>query len=151
MSGKRPQIHITVDPELLAAVTAEAAKNFESVSGVAEARLRASYNGAVEPAKTALGSVKEESATIDLAMKQLRLAQLRKNLLTVDGAVGVMESTFAEMRVEGHSMLNDIASEFNLDAEMLRRRFDTAMAGPFGMNAEPFEQLAKDFSREPLP
>jgi len=38
-----------------------------------------------------------------------------------------------------------------LDAEQLRRRFDKAMAGPYGMDAEPFEKLADEFSQEPLP
>lgn len=149
--GKRPQIQASIDPALLARIQAEAAASFDSVSGIVEARLNASYAGEVTLPKTAFANTKEESALVDLEMKKLRWHQLRKHLLTVEGAVGVLESTFAEMRVEGHTLMNDIASEFNLDAEQLRRRFDKAMAGPYGMDAEPFEKLADEFSHEPLP
>lgn len=149
--GKRPQIQATVDPTLFERIKAEAAASFDSVSGVVEARLNASYATEGALPKTAFADTKEQSATVDLEMKKMRLHQLRKHLLTVEGAVGVVEATFGEMRVEGHTLMNDIASEFSLDAEKLRRRFDEVMAGPFAVSAEPYQRLADDFSKEPLP
>jgi hypothetical protein len=149
--GKRPQIQATVHPTLFERIKAEAAASFDSVSGVVEARLNASYAGEVTLPKTAFANTKEESALVDLEMKKLRWHQLRKHLLTVEGAVGVVERTFAEMKTEGHTLMNDIACEFNLDAEKLRRRFDLAMAGPTTVEREPFQRLADEFSHEPLP
>lgn len=85
--------------------------------------------------------------SVDLTIEDI--TQLRKELLPVDGAVRVVEEIFGEM-TEGHTLMSDIASEFNLDAEKLRRRFDEAMAGPTAVEREPFRTLADQFSGEPL-
>lgn len=149
--GKRPQIQASIDPALLARIQAEAAASFDSVSGVVEARLNASYAGEVTLPKTAFADTKEKSAALDLEMKEMRMAQARKNLLTVDEAVRTVEDVFGGMKTEGHTLMNDIAREFNLDAEKLRRRFDEVMAGPFAVSVEPFQKLADEFSQEALP
>ena len=149
--GKRPQIQATVDPALFERIQAEAVASFDSVSGVVEARLNASYAGEVVLPKTAFADTKEKSAALDLEMKEMRMAQARKNLLTVDEAVRTVEEVFGGMKTEGHTLMNDIAREFDLDAEKLRRRFDEVMAGPFAVNPETYQRLADDFAKEPLP
>ena len=102
-----------------------------------------------EPSKSA--TLKEKSAAVDLEMKEMRLAQLRKEVLTVNQAVGVVREVFGEMKTEGHTLMDDFAREFNLDAEVLRRRFDEAMSGPMTVEREAYQRLADDFAGEPLP
>lgn len=148
--GKRPQIQASIDPALFERIKAEAAANFDSVSAIVEARLNSSFAEGELP-KTPFASTKERGASVDLTMKEIKLAQIQKQLLTVDEAVRVVEGVFGEMKTEGHTLLDDIAREFNLDAEHLRRRFDEAMAGPFAVNPETYQRLADDFAKEPLP
>lgn len=52
-------------------------------------------------------------------MKEMRLAQLRKTLLTVDEAVDVVESILGGMRTEGLTFMDDIARENDLSADGL--------------------------------
>lgn len=150
---QRLAITFRASPEVLAAVDARAAADFckrgEAVALILESAVAQSAGVPVQPSKMA--DVKERGASVDLTMKEIRLAQLRKQILTVDSAVRVIEATFGEMRVEGHTLMNDIADEFSLDAEKLRRRFDEVMAGPFAVHPETYQQLADDFAKEPLP
>jgi len=147
--AQKVTISVRVSGDLLKAIDSKAGKEFCSRSEAASLLIAASDGGTVEPSPMA--DVKERGAKVDLTMKEIRLAQLRKQLLTVEGAVGVVEATFGEMKTEAHSLLNDIAREFNLDAEKLRRRFDTAMAGPTTVERETYQRLANDFSKEQLP
>jgi hypothetical protein len=152
MAGKRPQLHITVDRELFEVVVAEAEKNFESVSAVAEGWLRRVANGGapMPVAQSPMAATKERSAAADLEMKEFKLAQLRKELLTVDGAVQVVEETLGAMRTEGLQLMADIAADHGLDVKELRRRFLEAMAGPGAVEREPLQRAADDFSKSPL-
>ena len=121
---------------------------FESDSAIIEARLKASYATESALPKTPFADTKEKSAAVDLKMKEMRLAQLRKELLPLETAVHVVEEVFGEMKTEGQTLMDDIVREFNLDAEDLRRRFNERMAGPFAVSTEPFEKLTDEFSRE---
>ncbi len=149
---KRPQIHATVDPDIAQRIKAEAGERFESDSTIINERLRLGYDAGPAP-KTAFADTKERSAAIDLEMKETRLAQIRKEVLTVDAAIEVVEEVMAGMRTEGLQLMADFASEFNLDAKELERRYLAAMAGPGAraVEREPLEMLADEFSREPLP
>ena len=150
---QRIAITFRASPEVLAAIDARADADFckrgEAVALILESAVAQSTGLPVQPSKMA--DVKERGASVDLTMKEIKLAQLRKNLLTVDEAVRIVEETFGEMRTEGHTLLNDIADEFKLDAEKLRRRFDEVMAGAFAPKPETYQRLADDFAKEPLP
>lgn len=149
--GKRPQIQASIDPALFERIKAEADANFDSLSGIVETRLSASYaNGSAIP-KTPFADTKEKSAVVDLEMKEMRLRQLRKDLLTVDEAVRAVEEIFGEMRTEGLALMEDFGRDFGLDPEVLRRRFLATMAGTFQVEREPFKLLAQGFSQEALP
>jgi hypothetical protein len=149
--GKRPQLQASVEPALFERIKAEADANFDSVSGIVEARLNASYATEVSLPKTAFADTKEKSAAADLEMKELRLKQLRKELLHVDEAVRVVEGVFGGMRTDGLTLMDDFARDYNLNAEDLRRRFLLTMAGPFAVQRGPFQQSANEFSEKPLP
>jgi hypothetical protein len=149
--GKRPQLQASVDPTILARIKAEADANFDSVSAIVEARLVASYANEVSLPKTALADTKERSAEVDLQLKELRLKQLRKEVLTVDAALCVVRRVFGEMRTEGLAMMQDLARHYNLDTAECERRFLIAMAGQFAVQREPYQQAANEFSKEALP
>lgn len=151
--AQRIAITFRASPEVLAAIDARADADFckrgEAVALILEAAVAQSAGVAVKPSKMA--DVKERGANVDLEMKEMRLRQLRKELLTVDETVRTVEEVFGEMKTEGHTLMNEIAAEFNLDAEKLRRRFDETMAGPFAVHPETYQRLADDFAKEPLP
>lgn len=115
----------------------------------ARERALATTGTPVEPSKAAL--LKQQGAEADLAVKQLRLAQLRKALITVDGACKVVEAVFAEVRTDGLALMADIASEKGLDVDELKRRFLEVMAGPLEARREPFQELADDLAKKQLP
>lgn len=151
--AQRIAITFRASPEVVAAIDARAAAEFckrgEAVAAILEAAV-ARHTGA-KPSPMA--DMKERGAAIDLEMKETRLAQIRKELLTVDGAIQVVEEVLAEMRTEGAALMADFASEFNLDSKELQRRFLAAMAGTYERAVErgPFEMLADEFSKAPLP
>jgi hypothetical protein len=150
-TGKRPQLQASVDPALFERINAEAAANFDSVSAIVEARLTASYADKVRLPKTAFADTREKSAAADLEIKEMRLKQLRKELIHVDDAVKVVEECFASMKTEGITLMDEFASEFDLDPEILRRRFLLTMSGPFAVQREPYQKLADEFSEKPFP
>jgi hypothetical protein len=151
---QRAAVTFRASAEVLAAIDAYAAKEFckrgEAIATILEKAVAQKFADApAEPSKSA--SLKERSAEADLGVKEIRLAQLRKNLLTVDEAVQTVEKVFGEMKVEGTTLMEDLARDHDLNPDDLKRRFLECMAGPFGVSAEPFQRLADEFSKEPLP
>ena len=148
---QRSALPFRVSKEALAVIDAYAAKEFckraEAASKILDNAVARDTGATPSP----MADLKERSATIDLELKETRLAQIRKEVLTVDGAVQVAEEVLAGMRTEGLQLMADFASDFNLDAKELERRYLAAMAGPGAVEREPFEMLADEFSREPLP
>jgi hypothetical protein len=148
---QRTAVTFRASPEVLAAIDAHANAEFckrgEAVAAILESAVAQSTGAAPSP----MADMKQQSVAVDLEMKQMRLQQLRKNLITVDEACRVVQGVFGEMKTEGVTLMEDVARQNNLDAEDLKRRFLECMAGPTTVRREPYQQLADDFSREPLP
>lgn len=149
--AQRTAITFRASPEVLAAIDsradAEFCKRGEAVAAILEAAVTQSTGAAPSP----MADMKEKSTAADLEMKQMRLRQLRKELIHVDDAVKVAENCFGGMRTEGVALMEDFARDYDLDPEVLRRRFLETMAGSFQVEREPFEQGADEFSQKPLP
>ncbi|MCW5691615.1 MAG: hypothetical protein KIT48_04560 [Pseudolabrys sp.] len=149
--AQRTAITFRVSAEVLAAIDARAAAEFCKRSEAASAILDAAVARDTGAKPSPLAGMKERSTSLDLELKETRLAQIRKELLTVDAAVQVVEDVLGGMRTEGLQLMDDIAADFGLDAKELRRRFLACMAGPFSVEREPLQQLADDFAKQSLP
>ena len=149
---QKTAITLRASAEVLKVLDAKAGVEFCSRAEAGAMMLQAACAEGGEPLKPSpMAGVKERSASVDLEVKELRLRQLRKELIPVEDAVRVVEECFAGQRVEGHTLMNDIADEFGLDPEKLRRRFDERMVGAFTVERDPFEKIADEFSQAPLP
>ncbi|MDO8874479.1 MAG: hypothetical protein Q8M24_15565 [Pseudolabrys sp.] len=147
--GRLPQIGISVQHATLARIKARADAEFSSVSELAGGIIEATFGepGAGEPSRAA--EQKAQSGAIDLEMKQIRLSQIRKELLTVDSVVKIIGENFAVLRAEGLAFMAELAVEFGADVADLQRRFLERMAGG-DIKPDAFEELAEEFSNVPL-
>ncbi len=150
---QRNALTFRVSAEVLAVIDAKAAANFCKRAEAASMVLAEAVARDTGAAPSPMADMKERSASLDLEMKETRLAQIRKEILPVEAAIEVVEEVMAAMRTEGLQLMADLANDYNLDAKELERRYLAAMAGPGAraVEREPLEMLADEFSREPLP
>jgi hypothetical protein len=146
------QLFFSAPAEVQARIKNYSKREFTSVSEaileLVQAGLVAIDSGvAGEPSRAA--QLKEQSASVDVQMKEIRLAQIRKEILTVDSAAKLIENSFAVVRQDGLAFMTELAREFGVDVADLQRRFLERMAGG-QVKPDDFEEAAEEFSTVPL-
>lgn len=139
---------VRVEPALFDKIAAEAEANFESVAEIVRRRLAMAYDDPAAPPiiKTAAQELRERRETLAVEALERAAAKDRKEMISVDEAVAVVEKDYGQLRQSLLSFAASAALDLALpddQRDKLANMVQDLMTGLSGEQRETFDAIAK--------